>query len=259
MFPTSCCTAWPSSRAPRSSLERQRICYTAARVRVVLLVLLFLNLAFFSWARWLAPRDEAALPVSPKVNAPRLQLAREAHASTNTSGERCVTVGPFPTSELAARARATLTDSGYESVPREVQTRDVDGYWVFLEAPSTEAAEKRLLQRLRRGGIADAQPVGDASSRRISLGVFSEEARAIAQSERVARLQLLPQIEAREKDTTSIWLDLQLKSGAAPLEGQKFRAGESELEFRVCPPADAPESGDESTDSEAADGETAPA
>jgi hypothetical protein len=231
-------------------------------VRAVLLVLLSLNLAFFAWSHWLAPKDEAALPVSPKVNAPRPQLAREAHPSTNTTGERCVTVGPFPTNELAARARSTLTDSGYQSVPREVQTRDVDGYWVFLEAPSTEAAEKRLLARLRKGGIADAQAVGDAVSRRISLGVFSEEARAFAQSERVARLQLLPQIEAREKDTTSIWLDLQLKSGAAPLEGQKFRAGESELEFRSCPPpedAGSAAEGAEGTDSGAPEGETSPA
>jgi hypothetical protein len=212
-------------------------------VRAVLLVLLLLNLAFFAWAQWLAPGDEAALPVSPKVNAPQLQLANEARADQPVTGGRCVTVGPFPTTELAARARATLTDSGYESVPREVQTRDVDGFWVFLEAPTTAAAEKRLLDRLKRGGIADAQTVGEGNARRISLGVFSEEARAISQSERVARLQLLPQIEAREKDTTSIWLDLQLKSGAAPLEGQKFRAGESELEFRPCPPPQAESSG----------------
>lgn len=212
-------------------------------MRAVLLVLLLLNLAFFAWAQWLAPGDEAALPVSPKVNAPQLQLANEARADQPTTGGRCVTVGPFPTTELAARARATLTDSGYDSVPREVQTRDVDGFWVFLEAPTSAAAEKRLLDRLKRGGIADAQTVGEGASRRISLGLFSEEARAIAQSERVARLQLLPQIEAREKDTTSIWLDLQLKSGAAPLEGQKFRAGESELEFRPCPPPQAESSG----------------
>jgi hypothetical protein len=204
-------------------------------VRAVLLVLLLLNLAFFAWAQWLAPK-EAALPVSPKVDAPRLQLARESRPAVNADGDRCVTVGPFPSIELASRARATLTDSGYASVPREEDVSAVDGYWVFLEAPSTEAAERRLLDRLRRGGITDAQPLGEGEARRISLGVFSEEARAIAQSERVARLQLLPQIEAREKTGTAIWLDLQLKSDAPPLEGQKFPAGDAELEFRPCPP-----------------------
>jgi hypothetical protein len=205
---------------------------------------LLVNLAFFAWAQWLAPKD-AALPVSPKVEAPQLQLAREARPDTGNAGERCVTVGPFPSNELAVRARATLTDSGYSSVPREENTRSVEGYWVFLEAPSTEAGEKRLLDRLRRGGVVDAQAVGDAGARRISLGVFSEESRAFAQSERVARLQLLPQIEAREKDGTAIWLDLELKSDAPPLEGQKFKAGESELEFRPCPEPEAnePESG----------------
>jgi len=184
--------------------------------------------------QWLAP-DEAQLPVSPKVNAPPLELVREARAVTPGGGS-CVTVGPFATNELAARARATLADSGYASLPREVETQDFDGYWVYLESPPTETGERRLLERLRKGGIADAQAVGELGARRISLGVFSDEARAVAQSERVARLQLLPQIEGRNKAGTAIWLDLTLKSDSPPLEGQKFPAGDAELEFRACPP-----------------------
>jgi hypothetical protein len=114
--------------------------------------------------------------------------------------------------------------------------RLLEGYWVYLESPPTEAGERRLLERLRRGGILDATAVGDpGSARRISLGIFTDEARAASQSEKVARLQLLPQIEAREKPVTAIWLDLTLKSDAPPLEGLKFPAGESELEFRPCP------------------------
>jgi hypothetical protein len=225
-------------------------------VRAVILVLLLINLAFFAWSQWLAPK-EAELPVSPKVNAPRLQLAAEPRAVSGPGG-RCVTVGPFASTELASRARATLTDSGYPSLPREEQTRTLEGYWVFLESPTTEAAEKRLLDRLRRGGIQDAAAVGEGEARRISLGVFSEEARAFAQSERVAKLQMLPQIEAREIDGTAIWLDLQLKSDAPPLEGQKFQAGESELEFRPCPAAREP-AADEDVSAEAPEGEASPA
>jgi hypothetical protein len=201
-------------------------------VRAALFLLLLLNLAFFAWTQWLAPK-EAELPVSPRVNAPPLQLARE--ATPSRGGGSCVTVGPFATNELAARARQTLTDSGYPATPREETVSVPDGYWVYLEGPSTEAAERRLLERLRRGGISDAQAVGDGGTRRISLGIFSDEGRAAAQSERVARLGLLPQIVGRETSEMHIWLDLALKSGAPPLEGQKFQAGESELEFRPCP------------------------
>ena len=203
-------------------------------MRVAFFLLLLVNLAFFAWSQWLAPK-QAQLPVSPRIEAPRLQLATE--AMPVMAGGSCVTVGPFATSELAARARQTLTDSGYPSVPREVATTVPDGYWVYLESPSTEAGERRLLERLHRGGVAEAQVVGDAGARRISLGVFYEEARAIAQSERVARLGLLPQILGREKKANNIWLDLTLKTGAPPLEGQKFQAGDTELEFRPCPPA----------------------
>jgi hypothetical protein len=208
-------------------------------VRVAFFLLLLVNLAFFAWANWLAPK-EAQLPVSPKVDAPRLQLATEAMPASADGS--CVTVGPFATNELAARARQTLTDSGYPSVPREVKTPIVDGYWVYLESPVGEVGERRLIDRLRRGGIMEAQGIGEPGSRRISLGVFTDDARAAAQSERVARLGLLPQIEAREKPVSSIWLDLTLKSGAPPLEGQKFQAGDTELEFRPCPaPAAGPE------------------
>jgi hypothetical protein len=217
-------------------------------VRVALFLLLLVNLAFFAWAQWLAPR-EAQLPVSPKVDAPRLQLAAE--ASPVLADGSCVTVGPFATNELAARARQTLIDAGYSSVPREVSTSVPDGYWVYLESPSTDAAERRLLERLHRGGISEAQPVGDAGARKISLGIFTDETRAIAQSERVAKLSLLPQILAREKPTSSLWLDLTLKTGAPPLEGQKFQAGDAELEFRPCPPAPAT-AADEDTEQPAA-------
>ena len=208
-------------------------------MRVALFALIFVNLAVFAWTKWLAP-EEAQLPVSPNVDAPRLQLAVEtlpAAAGGVLGNGRCVTVGPFASNELAARARSTLADAGYGSIPREEATTVLDGYWVYLEAPSTESAERRLLERLRRGGFADARAVGElGSERRISLGVFSDEQRAAAQSERVAKLQLLPQIEAREKPAKAIWLDLALKTDAAPLEGQKFPVSEtSQLEFRPCP------------------------
>jgi hypothetical protein len=204
-------------------------------VRAALLLLLLANLAFFAWSHWLAP-TQAQLPVSPKVDAPRLQLARE--AVPLTADGSCVTVGPFATIELAARARATLNDSGYTSVPREEDSRVFEGYWVYLESPPSESGERRLLDRLRKGGIVDAQAIGElGATRRISLGVFTDESRAATQSERVARLGLLPQIEAREKPATAIWLDLTLKSDSPPLEGQKFPAGDAELEFRACPPA----------------------
>jgi hypothetical protein len=216
-------------------------------VRAVLLLLLLANFAFFAWSQWLAPK-QAQLPVSPKVDAPRLQLVRESR-TVSAMGGSCVTVGPFATNELAARARQTLNDSGYPSLPREEESRVFEGYWVYLESPPTESGERRLLDRLKKGGIADAAAVGEVGSRRVSLGVFSDETRAATQSEKVAKLGLLPQIEAREKPGTAIWLDLTLKSDSPPLEGQKFPAGDTELEFRACPPR---ESGAPAAESEPA-------
>ena len=136
--------------------------------------------------------------------------------------------------------RATLTDSGYASVPREEEaTTDVDGFWVFLEAPSTEAAEKRLLDRLRRGGIADAQAMGEGGAAPDFAGRVLRGERAPSPNPNASPGCRCCRRSRRAKKTdTAIWLDLQLKSDAPPLEGQKFPAGDAELEFRPCPVAE---------------------
>ena len=202
-------------------------------MRVAFFLLLLVNLAFFAWAQWLAPEGSAASRVAQGRTPPQLRLAAEA-SPVATDGS-CVTVGPVR-HQRARRARAPDPDRQRLSVGaargHHLGARRLLG---LSRSPTTEAGERRLLDRLHRGGIDDAQAVGEIGARRISLGVFTDEARAIAQSERVARLGLLPQIVAREKASTAIWLDLTLKTGAPPLEGQKFQAGDTELEFRPCP------------------------
>ena len=112
----------------------------------------------------------------------------------------------------------------------------LDGYWVYLESPPTESGERRLLERLtprRHHRCAGRGRAGFAPH--LARRVLGRDARRSRSPRSVARLQLLPQIEAREKAGTAIWLDLTLKSDAPPLEGQKFPAGDAELEFRPCP------------------------
>ena len=184
---TSCCAGSPHSRAANGAVRGAHFDSLVPRVRVALLLLLLANLAYFAWSHWLAP-ERPALPVSPKVDAPRLQLAQRGLAGGG-GNSGCVTVGPFATNELAARARQTLTDSGYPSVPREVETPVFEGYWVYLESPPTEAGERRLLDRLRKAASTKRRLWASWGARRISLGVFSEEARAVTQSEKVAGLR----------------------------------------------------------------------
>jgi hypothetical protein len=76
--------------------------------------------------------------------------------------------------------------------------------------------------------------VGDPGARRISLGIFSDEGRAAAQSEKGGEAAAAAADRSARKAGTAIWLDLTLKSDSPPLEGQKFPAGDTELEFRAC-------------------------
>ena len=171
---------------------------------------------------------------SPPVNAPRLQLATEALPAGRGHGS-CVTVGPFVTRELASRARQTLTDSGYPSVPRDVATSVADGYWVYLESPTSEVAERRLLERLRRGGITDAQAVGDPGrashfARRFLRRIARRHAVGAGRQARIAAADRRP----REVGDHDLARSHPEERGAAA-RGQKFQAGDTELEFRPCP------------------------
>ena len=184
--PTSCCAA---SRCSRRSETGTRICYTRASRACSLTPSLASQSRVLRVDRSGLRPSEAQLPVSPKVNAPRLQLVERGPARGGGNGS-CVTVGPFATNELAARARRTLGDSGYPSMPREVATRVFDGYWVYLESPPTEVGRTPIARpAARKAASPMRRPSGElGSSRRISLGVFSDETRAAAQSEKVARL-----------------------------------------------------------------------
>src|SRR5687767_13861046 len=134
-------------------------------MRVVFAILVAANLAFLAWASWIDSPREAAPANSATSRLPRLLLAddetgngagRERNAKkgrnglerTAFAGGQCVTVGPFSTLALSARAASLLREQGFEPRQRTAEGERLEGYWVYIGGLDTEAAKIAVLEQL---------------------------------------------------------------------------------------------------------------
>lgn len=240
-------------------------------MRIAFFLILAANVVYLAWAGWI---DAPAAP-PPVTHArpalPRLMLASESAddrsslthpvmqsgaavmqtaaagntagtAATQTSAGRCVSVGPFNDLTSAARGAALLRERGFTPRQRAEPGELWDGYWVYVGDLKSEADEAKVVKALARAGVDDAHamPQGDEGLR-VSVGLFTERARAQKRADAVKRLGYDAQIVDRKQPGTVYWVDMDLgiADRAVPTEGLlgNDEAG-SRLEIRVCPTAE---------------------
>jgi hypothetical protein len=152
---------------------------------------------------------------------------------------RCVSIGPFRDLAEATQASATLRTGGYDPRTRVAEGDVWAGLWVYLaDLPSHEEAQ-RAMALLKRRGISDAyiMPSADLTND-ISLGVFSEPARAQRRAEEIRTLGFTPTIADRTRRGTVYWIDLDLKPTDGiinPAELQSESGRIVRLEVLACP------------------------
>jgi hypothetical protein len=219
-------------------------------VRIAFFTLLFANAAYFAWANWI---DTPAPPrASAKQELPQLRLANEGADAANPRlgpmiplasepAARCVSVGPFEDLASVGRAAATLQERGLKTRQRAEEGSGWTGYWVYVGGLASAEDQSRGLRRLERGGIADAHAMAESrEGRRISLGVFSERARADRRAKAVAALGMKPEIVERRQTGAAYWIDFELaaRDSAIAAEGLlSTNATGSHIEIRPCPTA----------------------
>lgn len=220
-------------------------------MRIVALALLLANLFYFGWAEWIdvpappPPSSIAGLPrltlVSELPPAKRMALAAAQKMALEKAAQVCVSVGPFDDPAIAAKAAALLKAERFAPQQRVAEDPAVRRFWVYLEGFSTDAAEMRVLHRLERAGIDDAEAMpADAGGRRVSLGLFTDKVRAARRARAVRSLGLRPAMSERLLPGTVYWLDLTLANStvAVPLKGVSALAapdGSSTLSLQPCP------------------------
>jgi hypothetical protein len=218
-------------------------------VRALVIGLLLVNLLYFGWAEWIgapappAPSSIAGLPHLTLVKElppdKRAALARK--MALEAAPPVCVSVGPFDDASVAAKAVALLQAKSFAPQQRTTQLPAVQRFWVYLAGFSSDAAVTRVLHRLEHGGIDDAEAMPPEGGRRqISLGLYSDRARADARAKAVRALGLTPRMAQRTVPGTVYWLDLKLpnRSASVPLKDVSDLepgGGSSPISVQPCP------------------------
>lgn len=223
-------------------------------MRPLVLGLLLANLLFFGWAEWI---DVPAPPApSPIAALPHLTLVKELPPDKRAALARkmaleaappvCVSVGPFDDAGVAAKAVALLQAKSFTPQQRTVEVPAVHRFWVYLDGFASDAAVTRALHRLEHGGIDDAEAMPpEGSHRQISLGLYSDRARAAAREKAVRALGLKPQMGQRSVPGTVYWLDLKLPNSSVPVPLKDVAdlepgGGGAPISVQPCPTATAP-------------------
>ena len=219
-------------------------------MRPAFFALLCVNLVYFAWARWIdAPRPAA---VNDAVaHLPRLKMADEVPAAERPAPQTnrktvfgaasvCLSVGPFADVANSERAATLLKARGFDPRQRPEPGPMSVSYWVFVAGLATQADADRALVTLERNGIKDALVMPDTDTgRRLSLGLYSERARAERRAEAVRESGLKPEISERKMPGTNYWLDVAPPAGmnTVPVQNLITPGASPRIGVQPCPPA----------------------
>jgi len=114
-----------------------------------------------------------------------------------------------------------------------------EGFWVYVDGLKSAADEAKVVKTLERAGISDALAMPDSDAgRRVSVGLFTEKARAEKRASAVKRLGYTTEIVERKQPGTVYWVDLQLGANDRTVSTEGLLSDEDaggHLEIRVCP------------------------
>lgn len=204
-------------------------------MRVMFLLLVLANLMFFGWANWV---DRPAIRPRATTPVPALQLAPRTDVPVASAAPpRCRSLGPWLDEVAASVANAVLVRRGLTPAPRRVETREPDGYWVYIAAAGAEQ-QRNALRQLARAGVRDAAVVGDAAvDGRVSAGVFTEQPGAEERAAAVRRAGLTPVVEERQRTRSVWWLDVALSPQTAEpgVDDAELNPGGAAIQWSDCP------------------------
>lgn len=194
-------------------------------MRVAFYALLLVNLLYMAWAEWI---DVPAPPAASSIaKLPPLKLlsdvppaSRQALASKMSleTPPACVSVGPFNDPAITAKAANLLLAKGFAPQQRVTESPAVHRLWVYLDQFRSDATEMRVLHRLEGAGVDDAEAMpAAAGDRRVSLGLFTDNAKAQSRIKAVRAMGFHPLTAERVLPGTVYWLDLTLPNSSTPV------------------------------------------
>jgi hypothetical protein len=209
-------------------------------MRVLFLLLAFLNVAFFGYRYYAthyaaSDTDPAAHQLQPERIriVPSAELARLAAASR---GGPCLELGPIAAGDVS---RAEAAAAGLAAGLKVVQRRgdEATRWWVHIAPLATRQAAVQRIAELKRQGIEDSSLVNDDPSWRnaISLGVFRSAEAANNRAEDLRKRGVSGvQVAPREGAGGRVYVQLWDAPGAVRLRFADLKDGFPGSDVREC-------------------------
>lgn len=192
-------------------------------MRNLFLVLVLVNLAFAAWRAWFSGPDYPTQPINSGAATIALFADGASSSVSAAAGSpagaaepqlTCISLGAFPNRIDVQDAETALENAGFEARQRTADGEVWLGYWVFLDAIDTQEQAATMVDQLSAAGISEAYVIADANSGNIvSLGVFSERARAQQRFADAEGLGMSPVITNRSQPGEVFWLDVTATGG----------------------------------------------
>ena len=218
---------------------------TRSRAMTLVALLALANLGWWAWQAWYAPPARGSVPwrapgaedakpapataglatvrlagetaaeagaAPPPVSPPPATVAAPDGAAT--VAPVCYEIGPFTALADSALAADVLRSRGY--APRLAYAADVvpQRSLVRIDGLPTAADQARVLARLRSAGLTDIAAL--PAERAVSLGLFSEAARAQARVRQAAAAGFAPRIAPQYAPDAEHRLQVDLVEPLAP-------------------------------------------
>jgi hypothetical protein len=217
-------------------------------MRHLVYLLLVANVVFFGWKLFETQAPEPLVRAMPPLpaNVSRLVTLQEQQAAA-ASGEEVVTeietltmeqppgagaatvcqaLGPFLAVDAMRPIAAELGELGLQPEQRQVESKELVGFWVYLPAMPRE--EIRTVLATLEDYNDKEYYVGKGNY--ISLGTFKSMERAERRLQSVRKMGLEATLEERFATQTSFWLDIQ-SDGSATEQLQRIAEGNSSLQL----------------------------
>jgi hypothetical protein len=225
-------------------------------MRIAFLLLVFANLAFFAWWRFVAPPEAVTdaeplarqieperlkvvsakdLPPAPAKPAPPPAAAATPAPAPAPVATKCLEWGSFTVAD-APGAEKRLEPLALGARLTQRHTEETAGWWVLIPPqPGGRAGAQKKAAELKGLGVEDYFIVQDTGANRfaLSLGVFrtaeGAQARLAALRQQGVRTAV---VRARETVVPKIWLQVanvdpsleeKLKAVAAAIDGSELR------------------------------------
>ena len=198
-------------------------------MRWLFAVLVLANIGLLMWATWYRDGAGEATPPRPifhpeqmvPLTTPGVALrARknervEAPLAAAKPRPRCVSIGPFTSTQTADPAAARLTGEKLSGARRSEERKSESSYWIHLAPFANRKAAEQRLRELEQLGIREVLVMQDANGKpAVSLGLFTQANNAQSRLQELAQRGVAAQQEVRFRTESLTWFDLRLPEPA---------------------------------------------